>query len=435
MNRYHESMEHCAPPPELEEQLREAVLSAEPEPQARTAVYRPRGFFRKALLAAVLAVVLTLSVGAAVLVDWDDIFSDRFGPEGAETPMAEKAFQPVNMTSVCDDVTLTIREALVDEKSIYLILDYQLPDSVDPETVEIAYNSRENTQKDDIKLPMVTYYATDDIAWEDLKAAEQDTWATLDWTDPLTRIFYGKSESTLNRIGRVNGSSGLGETGYDPATNTLSYLCNITGDADSLDFTAQPLTLLVTPPVLRVNGVDTAVTNHPAILTFQPSAVSQTLTGSYRHGGFSARAVLSPLSIYVEVSGGTAYRDTEELVSDTSLLLRDVRYVIEAHFDMTSQAAPGDNPGKFQDIVKRRIKKGQFYHQPCFGCREFPAHFHWCEELPPCPKELLGERDLGWILWDMDYTNPEDIRPLFFRGTLRDGVLEVPARDSGEVRG
>ena len=114
---------------------------------------------------------------------------------------------------------------------------------------------------------------------------------------------------------------------------------------------------------------------------------------------------------------------------------KGVRYVIEAHFDMTSQAAPGDNPGKFQDIVKRRIKKGQFYHQPCFGCREFPAHFRWCEELPPCPKELLGERDLGWILYDMDYTNPEDIRPLFFRGTLRDGVLEVPARESGEVRG
>ena len=126
---------------------------------------------------------------------------------------------------------------------------------------------------------------------------------------------------------------------------------------------------------------------------------------------------------------------SDDIQQRAALLLRDVRYVIEAHFDMTSQAAPGDNPGKFQDIVKRRIKKGQFYHQPCFGCREFPAHFHWCEELPPCPKELLGERDLGWILYDMDYTNPEDIRPLFFRGTLRDGVLEVPARNSGEVRG
>ena len=328
MNRYHDAMEHCAPPPELEERLREAVLSAEPMPQARPAVFRPKGFVRKALLAAVLAAVLTLSVGAAVLVHWDDIFSDRFGPAGAETPMAEKAFQPVNVSSACDDVTLTIREALVDEKSIYLILDYQLPDTVDPETVEMAYNSREDTQKDDIELPAITYYATDDVAWEDLKAAEQDTWTTLDWTDPLTRIFYGKpdygkQESTRNLTGRINGSGGLGEAGYDPATNTLSYLCYITGDDDGLDFTAQPLTLLVTPPVLRVNGVDTAVTGHPAILTFQPIAVSQTLTGSYRHDGFFARAVLSPMSISVEVTGGTSYQDMGELVRDTSLVLRD----------------------------------------------------------------------------------------------------------------
>ena len=328
MNRYHDAMEHCAPPPELEARLREAVLSAEPMPQARPAVFRPKGFVRKAALAAVLTAVLTLSVGAAVLVHWDDIFSDRFGPAGAETLMAEKAFQPVNVSSVCDDVTLTIREALVDEKSIYLILDYQLPDTVDPETVEMAYNSREDTQKDDIELPAITYYATDDVAWEDLKAAEQDTWTTLDWTDPLTRIFYGKpdygkQESTRNLTGRINGSGGLGEAGYDPATNTLSYLCYITGDDDGLDFTAQPLTLLVTPPVLRVNGVDTAVTGHPAILTFQPMAVSQTLTGSYRHDGFFARAVLSPMSISVEVTGGTSYQDMGELVRDTSLVLRD----------------------------------------------------------------------------------------------------------------
>ena len=119
-----------------------------------------------------------------------------------------------------------------------------------------------------------------------------------------------------------------------------------------------------------------------------------------------------------------------------ALLLRDVRYVIEAHFEMTEKAAPGDNPGKFQDIVKRRINRGQFYHQPCFGCREFPAQFKWCEQLPPCPDELSGQNiDLGWMLYDMDYSDPENIRPLFFRGKLVDGVLDVPARDSGEVRG
>lgn len=118
-----------------------------------------------------------------------------------------------------------------------------------------------------------------------------------------------------------------------------------------------------------------------------------------------------------------------------ALLLRDVHYVIEAHFVMTDKAAPGDNPGKFQDIVKRRIQRGQCYHQPCFGCREFPAHFRWCEELPPCPEELKGQRDLGWMLYDMDHTDPENIRPLFFRASLTDGVLRVPDRNSEEVRG
>lgn len=126
---------------------------------------------------------------------------------------------------------------------------------------------------------------------------------------------------------------------------------------------------------------------------------------------------------------------SEDIQQRAALLLRDVRYVIEAHFDMTDQAAPGDNPGKFQDILKRRITKGQFYHQPCFGCREFPAQFKLCEELPPCPEELKGERDLSYMLWDMDYSDPENITPLFFRAILKDGVLTVPARDSGEVIG
>lgn len=125
----------------------------------------------------------------------------------------------------------------------------------------------------------------------------------------------------------------------------------------------------------------------------------------------------------------------DEIQQRASLLLRDVAYVIEAHFDMTDKASPGDNPGKFQDIIKRRIERGQFYHQPCFGCREFPANFAPCEELPPYPKELDGEKDLGFMLWDIDYTDPQNLHPLFFRARLTDGVLTVPTRNSGEVYG
>lgn len=144
----------------------------------------------------------------------------------------------------------------------------------------------------------------------------------------------------------------------------------------------------------------------------------------------SARTVM-------ERGKGELYLATsEDIQQRASLLLRDVRYVIEAHFDIVKEkAAPGDNDGKFQDILKRRIQRGQFYHQPCFGCREFPAQFKLCEAPPPCPEELSGERDLGYMLWDMDYSDPEDIRPLFFRAKLIDGVLHVPTRDSGEVIG
>ena len=117
------------------------------------------------------------------------------------------------------------------------------------------------------------------------------------------------------------------------------------------------------------------------------------------------------------------------------MVLRNVHYVIDAHFDLTESAAPGDNAGKFQDIIKRRLERGQCYSAPYFGTREFPAHFRRCTELPPCPDELEGVRDLGWMLWDMDYSDAQNITPRFFRASLTDGVMVVPPWDSEEVRG
>lgn len=135
-------------------------------------------------------------------------------------------------------------------------------------------------------------------------------------------------------------------------------------------------------------------------------------------------------------SGEEIYLATSESIQQrAAMVLRDVRYVIDAHFEMTARATPTDNPGKFQDIMRRRVEKGQFYHQPCFGVREFPAQFKPCGELPPCPEELVGEKDLGWMLLDLDYSDRENITPRFFRAVLRDGVLEVPPMYSQEVRG
>ena len=138
----------------------------------------------------------------------------------------------------------------------------------------------------------------------------------------------------------------------------------------------------------------------------------------------------------MEKGTGELYLATsQEIQQRAALLLRNVHYVIEAHFEMTDRAVPSDNPGKFQDIVTRRMKRGQCYHQPYFGCREFPVHFKPCETMPTCPEELRGERDLGWMLYDMDYSDPQNIQPRFFRGILKDGVLEVPDWNSEEVKG
>lgn len=115
----------------------------------------------------------------------------------------------------------------------------------------------------------------------------------------------------------------------------------------------------------------------------------------------------------------------ENIVQRAAVLLQDVEYVIEAHFDMTDRANDGDNPGKFKDIIMRRLRRGECYHMPCFGCREFPAHFELYEGEEIETAYPGEERDLGYMLYDMDYSDPENISPMFFRAVLRDGVLDV----------
>lgn len=130
-------------------------------------------------------------------------------------------------------------------------------------------------------------------------------------------------------------------------------------------------------------------------------------------------------SIQKAVNDGTplALHSSTERNQRAAMILQDVHYVIECHFDMTDKAAPGDNPGKFQDILRRRLDKGQCYYEPCFGCREFPASFREWQKGQEIPTQQIS-RDLGFMLYDMDYSNSEGIRPVFFRAKLEQGILD-----------
>lgn len=117
----------------------------------------------------------------------------------------------------------------------------------------------------------------------------------------------------------------------------------------------------------------------------------------------------------------------EDRQQRAATILRDVAYIIEAHFELTAKAGAEDNPGKHLDTFNRRARKGQCFHAPCLGVREFPASFELLEQdaTPPSPDaSLLGSRDLGWMLHDIDFAN--GMTPYFFRADLRDGWIVVP---------
>lgn len=143
-----------------------------------------------------------------------------------------------------------------------------------------------------------------------------------------------------------------------------------------------------------------------------------------RRNEVDAKILASDLRSAVQGGKKPLYLATSEHIQQrAALMLRDVRYVIEAHFDMTERAAPSDNPGKFQDIIKRRLRRGQAFTQPYLGCRECTAYFGlWGSgEIPTIPET----RDLGWMLYDMDYSDPERITPMFFRARMVNGVVDV----------
>lgn len=148
---------------------------------------------------------------------------------------------------------------------------------------------------------------------------------------------------------------------------------------------------------------------------------------------------ISPASVTKAMKAGSTaglanYVD-EDRQQRAATILRDVAYVIEAHFDLTPKAGADDSVGKHLDIFNRRARKGQCFQMPCMGVREFPANFELLEEtaaLPETHESLQGERDLGWMLHDIDFDR--NMTPRFFRAQMANGRIEIPPWHSEEVK-
>lgn len=127
----------------------------------------------------------------------------------------------------------------------------------------------------------------------------------------------------------------------------------------------------------------------------------------------------------------------DERQQRAGLFLRDVKYRIYGHFELLSRN--GDNsPVKFSEMFERRASRGQCFNQPYLGCREFSASFTLVESDGRSSNKTATPsvtRDLGWMLYDLDYSDHTHPMPLFFHAQMNKGVIDVPARDSEDVRG
>ena len=149
---------------------------------------------------------------------------------------------------------------------------------------------------------------------------------------------------------------------------------------------------------------------------------------------------LSNVKKAIEKSESLHIIATENRHQRAALVLKDVEYVIEAHFELNAEkAGETDTVEKHYNIALRRLRMGQYFHHPSFGTREFGASFKIIENDSEIPQSKLeGKMDLGYMLYDMNFTindqkTKQSVNPSFFRATLENGILDlIKIRD--EVR-
>ncbi len=107
-----------------------------------------------------------------------------------------------------------------------------------------------------------------------------------------------------------------------------------------------------------------------------------------------------------------------------SLFLRDVSYIIHAEFEMTKNIGADDSVKKFEQMFIRRATKGQCFHRPYFGCREFPVDFEFIQKDAEPLSTVAKTSDLGWMLYDMDYSGKEPM-PQFFHAEMDNGIIDL----------
>ncbi len=185
---------------------------------------------------------------------------------------------------------------------------------------------------------------------------------------------------------------------------------------------------VITPSAAR--GIIEAVYWKPAIrwVIDKIHILSEIQFTNIRRNEVSEKAsVDNALQVMKGVTKPLYIASTEARQQRASMILKDVNYIIEAHFEKVEKEwGERDTVEGHYNIVLRRFRNGQYHHAPCLGTREFCAKVELIEDRQDIPQSpLKGTRDLGYMLYDLDFSNPRDIRPTFFKAQMVDGVIDL----------
>ncbi len=123
--------------------------------------------------------------------------------------------------------------------------------------------------------------------------------------------------------------------------------------------------------------------------------------------------------------GDLAIYADEDRQQRAGLLLRDVAYRLHAEMEVHNDRQDPMPPQKYHAMFERRAEHGQWVNQPYLGCREFAARVRLVTHPADEPAPIAESRELGWMLHDLDFSNPDDPQPVFFRAVMNDGRIEV----------
>lgn len=179
---------------------------------------------------------------------------------------------------------------------------------------------------------------------------------------------------------------------------------------------------IITPSAAR--GIVEAIYWHPEVKykVLRIFVLNKIKFANIRRNEVSQKISASNLKNFMKSKKGELYIATsKDRTQRFSMVLKDIHYVIEIQVETDEE-----NLIKTYNILERRLVNGQCYHTPYFGTREFPAHFKLCEDIGKIKTAYPNEvRDLGFMLYDMDYSDKKNIRPMFFRAKMENGIINV----------